>query len=620
MNIVRIFAATILLVSAFLLPDVCGQTSVFLYQGRLNDGGNAANGTYDMQFKLFDTLAGGVQVGVTQTNAAVTVTTGVFAVSLDFGPNAFTGAGRYLEVAVRPAGNPNAHTVLSPRTQILTSPYSIRSNTSAVADTAANALSLGGLPANQFVQTNDPRLSDARNPLPNSGNYIQNTVSTQPSSNFNISGSGTVGSLNANGPFSLGGVAAPAVAPAGQGRIFFDIGTNKFRISENGGAFVDMVGSNGVSGSGAVNSLPLWSAGTTLGNSAVSQFGSNIGIGTGFPTHRLAVVGGPAWTGDAWGGALELENASAIAWRQNTSGVKFGIGRTESGLFFFRTNSPLGTTTNAPIYDFKMDNSGNVGVGPIGINTDLSGARFNVFTAATSYGITHTDSAITVGTQVGGRTIAPVVAAGGWIGTRSNHPFYLFTNDARPAITVDTTSRVGIGTTTPAARLQVAAGSEVGISVTSSGNALIGTTPTPGFAAIFGENTSLSGGSGVYGKGASGHAVYAEGHAGQSRDKGGIVKAMAYVNESGAIVRCFNSFNTSPVVANCGFTTSHTLTGRYVINFGFAVSDRFVVTEGHGFNASHSYGAGLGNANAIEVFMVDFTNTLREGPFTIVVF
>lgn len=73
---------------------------------------------------------------------------------------------------------------------------------------------------------------------------------------------------------------------------------------------------------------------------------------------RFTAVGGPCWTGDCWGGALELDNASAIAWRQNTSGVKFGIGRTENGLFFFRTNSPLGMTTNGPIYDFKMDNSG----------------------------------------------------------------------------------------------------------------------------------------------------------------------------------------------------------------------------------------------------------------------
>src|SRR3989449_4431915 len=32
-----------------------GQSAAFTYQGRLTDGGAAANGIYDMQFKLYDT-------------------------------------------------------------------------------------------------------------------------------------------------------------------------------------------------------------------------------------------------------------------------------------------------------------------------------------------------------------------------------------------------------------------------------------------------------------------------------------------------------------------------------------------------------------------------------------
>jgi hypothetical protein len=31
------------------------QTTAFTYQGKLSDGGNAATGQYDFQFKLFDT-------------------------------------------------------------------------------------------------------------------------------------------------------------------------------------------------------------------------------------------------------------------------------------------------------------------------------------------------------------------------------------------------------------------------------------------------------------------------------------------------------------------------------------------------------------------------------------
>ena len=41
--------------------SVNAQTSTFTYQGRLTDGGTAANGTYDLQFTLWDAVNGGNQ-------------------------------------------------------------------------------------------------------------------------------------------------------------------------------------------------------------------------------------------------------------------------------------------------------------------------------------------------------------------------------------------------------------------------------------------------------------------------------------------------------------------------------------------------------------------------------
>ena len=35
------------------------QTTAFTYQGRLTDGGNPADGSYDLTFKLFDTATAG---------------------------------------------------------------------------------------------------------------------------------------------------------------------------------------------------------------------------------------------------------------------------------------------------------------------------------------------------------------------------------------------------------------------------------------------------------------------------------------------------------------------------------------------------------------------------------
>src|ERR1700687_3569972 len=68
------------------------QTTSFTYQGRLTDGGNAANSNYDLQFTLFDSAAGGTQIGAMQSAPAVQVSSGVFSATLDFGVNAFPGA------------------------------------------------------------------------------------------------------------------------------------------------------------------------------------------------------------------------------------------------------------------------------------------------------------------------------------------------------------------------------------------------------------------------------------------------------------------------------------------------------------------------------------------------
>ena len=197
------------------------QTSSFTYQGRLTDSGTPANGNYDLQFALWDSLSGGAQVGSTQTLNTVAVSNGVFTVSLDFGASAFTGASRFLEISARPTGG--SFTLLTPRQQVTSTPYAIRSANASSADTATNATNatnaatatnatqLGGIAASQYVQTNDSRLSDARPPTPGSSNYIQNTASAQASSNFNISGNGTAGGtlsgnlVNATTQYNLNG-------------------------------------------------------------------------------------------------------------------------------------------------------------------------------------------------------------------------------------------------------------------------------------------------------------------------------------------------------------------------------------------------------------------------------
>ena len=70
-----------------------GPTTSFTYQGRLTDGGTAANGNYDLQFALFDNASGPTQIA-TQTIPNVPVSAGIFTVQLDFNASAFPGAPR----------------------------------------------------------------------------------------------------------------------------------------------------------------------------------------------------------------------------------------------------------------------------------------------------------------------------------------------------------------------------------------------------------------------------------------------------------------------------------------------------------------------------------------------
>ena len=158
------------------------QTSAFTYQGKLSSSGAPANGDYQFEFKLFDSDLAGNQIGSTQTVVA-SVQNGIFTTRLDFGAASFPAdADRWLEISVRPNGSTDAYTVLSPRQQLNSVPFAIRSLRASNADNAVNATnadnatSLGGVVAGNFVQTNDARLSDARPPAPGSGNYIQNSV------------------------------------------------------------------------------------------------------------------------------------------------------------------------------------------------------------------------------------------------------------------------------------------------------------------------------------------------------------------------------------------------------------------------------------------------------------
>jgi hypothetical protein len=158
-----------LLIHFFFIATTQAQTTTFSYQGKLTDTGTAANGSYQMQFKLFDALAGGNQIGVTISDVAVTANQGIFSVKLDFGAAVFTGADRFLEIAVR-RNSGETYTTLAPREQIVSSPYKVRTLSAAGADTATNATN-----ATTARPTNPSTVKDLNSP-PNSRSLTSDSL------------------------------------------------------------------------------------------------------------------------------------------------------------------------------------------------------------------------------------------------------------------------------------------------------------------------------------------------------------------------------------------------------------------------------------------------------------
>lgn len=97
-------------------------SSEFTYQGRLTASGLPALTTADFQFLLFDAVTEGGQIGAIIAKDNVAMVDGVFTVSLDYGPAAFSGNARWLQIAVRSPAGQGGFTTLAPRQSITATP------------------------------------------------------------------------------------------------------------------------------------------------------------------------------------------------------------------------------------------------------------------------------------------------------------------------------------------------------------------------------------------------------------------------------------------------------------------------------------------------------------------
>jgi hypothetical protein len=142
-SIMRTILNSLLVAAALFsgIHQVAAQTTLFTYQGSLQDGGNAANGTnYGMVFYLYDASTNGNLLG-NEGIVSVTVSDGLFTVPLDFGSQ-FDGNPRWLEIQVQKNGG--GFTTLSPRQQVTPTPYAIFATT---ASNVSGTISVSQIPA-----------------------------------------------------------------------------------------------------------------------------------------------------------------------------------------------------------------------------------------------------------------------------------------------------------------------------------------------------------------------------------------------------------------------------------------------------------------------------------------
>jgi len=324
---------------------VSAQTTSFTYQGRLSEGGAPANGTYDFQFTLWDSLTNGTQqpaTPITITKAGVQVTNGTFTVVLDFGgSSAFPGADRYLQTAVKKSAD-MVYTTLSPRQQITSTPYSISSTNGPAGATGATGAQ--GLPGVTGA-------TGATGP----------TGGTVGIGQLSIYGDGSSGALTINA--STDWITSPPVAP---GALQFSSLTVTAPWTVPSGTIVVVLGNVSIQAAITVAPNPFryalqselpTPASPTLGACSVSPptVASNIfngagGVSVGSVVGRLLVK--PGANAGGWGAGSEATNSTVFTNQGGAGGGGFTILAggtvTITGSGSISANGGNGGATNGP--------------------------------------------------------------------------------------------------------------------------------------------------------------------------------------------------------------------------------------------------------------------------------
>jgi hypothetical protein len=237
----------------------------------------------------------------------------------------------------------------------------------------------------------------------------------------------------------------------------------------SGGTYTVELGMNGnaASGSGTMNYVARWTPnGTTLGTGTMYDNGTNVGIGTTTPTGLFSV--NSTATGTPYGVYSTLTGAS------NTGTAGYFSNTSTSGYALY-ANGNIGASivsgAAAPVTGILPVGGGGTGDntltlngvlygnGTSAINTTAQGGANTVLTAnngAPSFSGTPTiNTSVTVPLVIGGTTASSSLTLQSTSATGTTDSIIFQTGSQATAMTIKSAGAVGIGTTSPAQKLEV---------------------------------------------------------------------------------------------------------------------------------------------------------------------
>jgi hypothetical protein len=428
------------------------QTAAFTYQGRLADGNTPAGGAYEMQFKLYDALTGGTQqpqaspVTLTFTGAqSVQVSSGVFSVKLDFGAGAFTGADRFLEIGVRHPGD-STFTTLSPRQQISSTPYAIRSSSSTTADTATSATTAANFSGNLNGDVTGTQAATVVNSVggvsaanvasgvaavngATSANTASAIVSRDAAGNF--SAGAITASLNGNATSATTATTADAIsASAGDSVVTaINAASSTINAARLPSTLATQNGPNTFGGTNTFSTSPTFSAGLAAGGQRITNVGTpTADSDAATKAYVDANASGPAG-GDLTGAypnpSIATTAGANIVAAVNAGGSSINTSRVAGDVELAPSAQQTTSSTNS-LVNLKLAGSGTLGTP--GVNSLVSLSASGTYPDNNTYDkerfrVDNDGSILAVGDYDGGLRGAPIDGAGTrfmWYGAKAS--------------------------------------------------------------------------------------------------------------------------------------------------------------------------------------------------------